>query len=169
MSIPPPHSGPSQQPHGQQPPQFGQQPPFGQQPGQPFSGGPAGPPLRGPHPDAAYGPGSAGYWQATQDDRSMAVLTHIGALLISAIVPLIMFLLKKDESAFIREQSRQSLNLQIMVLIASFASGLLMFVLVGFILLPIIVIAAWALQIIAAVKAYNGECFRMPFTFDFVR
>jgi uncharacterized Tic20 family protein len=99
----------------------------------------------------------------------MAVLTHIGALLISAIVPLIMFLLKKDESAFVREQARQSLNLQIMILIAGFVSGLLMFVIVGFILLPLVVIAAWVFQIIAAVRAYNGECYRRPFTVEFVR
>ncbi|WP_019157563.1 DUF4870 domain-containing protein [Brevibacterium senegalense] len=164
MSVPPPHTGPHSHqpgPHSHQPgPQSHGQQPFG---------GPAAPPLRGPHPDAAYGTGSAQYWRSSQDDRSMAVLTHIGALLISAVVPLIMFLLKKDESAFIREQSRQSLNLQIMILIAGFVSGLLMFVIVGFILLPLVVIAAWVFQIIAAVKAYNGECYRMPFTFDFVR
>ncbi|HJG79377.1 MAG TPA: DUF4870 domain-containing protein [Brevibacterium senegalense] len=174
MSIPPPHSGPH--PHGPHPHGTGQQPygqqsgpqSYGHQPGPSF-GGPAGPPLRGPHPDAAYGAGSAGYWRATQDDTSLAVLTHIGALLISAIVPLIMFLIKKDDSAYVREHARQSLNLQIMILIAGFASGLLMFVGIGFILLPLVVIAAWVLQIIAAVKAYNGECYRMPFTFAFVR
>jgi uncharacterized Tic20 family protein len=44
-----------------------------------------------------------------------------------------------------------------------------MFVIVGFILLPLVVIAAWVFQIIAAVRAYNGECYRMPFTVEFVR
>jgi uncharacterized Tic20 family protein len=97
------------------------------------------------------------------------VLTHLGALLVSALVPLIMFLVKKDESPFVREQARQSLNLQIMVLIAATVSGLLTVVIIGFVLLPLVVIASWVLQIIATVKAYGGEVYRMPFTFEFVR
>ena len=150
MSVPPPHSGPGANTRG------------------PFDP-PAAPPLRGPHPDAAYGPGSASYWSASQDDRSLSVLTHLGALLVSALVPLIMFLVKKDESPFVREQARQSLNLQITVLIAATVSGLLTVVIIGFILLPLVVIASWVLQIIATVKAYGGEVYRMPFTFEFVR
>ena len=150
MSVPPPHTGPGANPHGP-------------------ADHPAAPPLRGPHPDAAYGTGSAPYWAASQDDRSLAVLTHLGALLVSALVPLIMFLVKKDESPFVREQARQSLNLQIMVLIAATVSGLLTVVLIGFVLLPLVVIASWVLQIIATVKAYGGEVYRMPFTFEFVR
>ncbi len=138
-------------------PSAGAQPPYG------------GPTLRGPHPDGAYGVGSAGYWRASQDDRTLALLSHLGALLVSALVPLIVFLIKKDDSPFVREHTRQSLNLQIMLLIAGAVCGLLMFVLVGFLLLPLVVIAGWVLQIIAAVRASNGEMYRIPFVIDFVK
>ncbi|HLR43587.1 MAG TPA: DUF4870 domain-containing protein [Brevibacterium sp.] len=130
---------------------------------------PGTPPLRGPHPPAAYGTGSAAYWRASQDDRSLALLSHLGAVLVSALVPLIVFLIKKDDSAFVREHTRQSLNLQIMLIIAAFVSGLLMFVLIGFLLLPLVVITGWVLQIIAAVRAYNGEMYRIPFVIDLIR
>ncbi|MGO1654237.1 MAG: DUF4870 domain-containing protein, partial [Brevibacterium yomogidense] len=142
---------------------------YGPQPGPGAYGAPGAPPLRGPHPAAAYGDGSAGYWRASQDDKTLALLSHLGALLVSAIVPLIIFLIKKDDSPFVREHTRQSLNLQIMLLIAGFVSGLLMFVLIGFILLPLIVITGWVFQIIAAVKAYNGQMYRIPFVIDIIR
>ncbi|MGO1877415.1 MAG: DUF4870 domain-containing protein [Brevibacterium yomogidense] len=142
---------------------------YGPQPGPGAYGAPGAPPLRGPHPAAAYGDGSAGYWRASQDDKTLALLSHLGALLVSAIVPLIIFLIKKDDSPFVREHTRQSLNLQIMLLIAGFVSGLLMFVLIGFILLPLVVITGWVFQIIAAVKAYNGQMYRIPFVIDIIR
>ncbi|GAA4506871.1 DUF4870 domain-containing protein [Brevibacterium yomogidense] len=132
-------------------------------------GAPAGPPLIGPHPDAAYGDGSAAYWKASQDDKTMSVLSHVGAMLVSAIVPLIVFLIKKDDSPFVREHTRQSLNLQIMLIIAGFVSSLLTIVLIGFVLLPIVVVVGWVLQIIAAVKAYNGEMYRIPFVIDIIK
>lgn len=143
---------------------------YGGRPGsQPGFGGPGGPPLRGPHPDAAYGDGSAAYWRASQDDKTMSVLSHVGAMLVSAIVPLIVFLIKKDDSPFVREHTRQSLNLQIMLIVAGFVSSLLTIVFIGFILLPIVVVAGWVLQIIAAVKAYNGEMYRIPFVIDIIK
>lgn len=129
----------------------------------------SGPPLRGPHPAEAYGQGSAGYWGAPADERTLALLMHLGALFVSALVPLIVFLIKKDESPFAREQSRQSLNLQIMLIVAGIAAGLLMFVGIGFVLLPAVVVAGWVLQIIAAVRANQGEVYRFPLVPDIVR
>lgn len=159
MSVPhqPPHPGDPQ--YGRQ--HYGQQHHGGQHYG--------GPPLRGPHPEAAYREGSAAYWHASQDERTVSLLTHLGALLVSAVVPLIVFLLKKDDSPFLREQSRQSLNLQITLIIAAAVSSLLMVVLIGFVLLPLVVLAGWVLQIIAAYRASQGEVFRMPFVLDLVK
>lgn len=142
---------------------------FGAHPGPGGYAAPGTAPLHGPHPDAAYGDGSAGYWRASQDDKTLSLLSHLGAVLVSALVPLIVFLIKKDDSSFVREHTRQSLNLQIMLIVAAFVSSLLMFVLIGFILLPIVVIAGWVLQIIAAVKAYSGEMYKFPFVIDIIK
>lgn len=145
-------------------PHYGQPHPYGTP--QPAHGGP---PLRGPHPAAAYGTGSAAYWHASQDDRTVSLLTHLGALFVSVLVPLIVFLLKKDDAPFVREQSRQSLNLQIMLFLAGIASSLLMFAGIGFVLLPLVVVTGWVFQIIAAVRASQGEVFRMPLVPDLVK
>lgn len=170
MSTPYGHPWDPQRADGAQPGPgaYGSQPhAYGAQPG--AHGEPGAPPLRGPHPAAAYGTGSAGYWRASQDDKSLALLSHLGAVLVSALVPLIVFLIKKDDSAFVREHTRQSLNLQIMLIIAAFVSSLLMFVLIGFLLLPLVVIVGWVLQIIAAVKAYNGQMYKIPFVIDLIK
>lgn len=52
------------------------------------------------------------------DDKNIVVLTHLGGAVFSFIPSLIVWLLKKDENAFIGEQAREALNFQITVVIA---------------------------------------------------
>jgi uncharacterized Tic20 family protein len=47
-------------------------------------------------------------------------------------------------------------------------SGVLVFVAVGLILLPVVLVSWFALTIVAAVKASNGEYYEYPFTMQFV-
>jgi uncharacterized Tic20 family protein len=55
-------------------------------------------------------------------------------------------------------------NFQITVCLALIVSFVLMLVLIGFVLLPIVAIAALVLTIIGAVKANDGIAYRYPFT-----
>jgi uncharacterized Tic20 family protein len=84
------------------------------------------------------------------------------------IAPLIIYLAKKDESRFVADQARESLNFQISVLIYGVVSGVLMLVLIGLLLLPIVMLMGIVLTIIAAVKAANGESYRYPLTIRLV-
>ncbi|GAA4393739.1 DUF4870 domain-containing protein [Brevibacterium sp. R8603A2] len=169
--------------YGSQPQSYGQQQAYGQQQsyGQPAMGGlqqsrPPGPGLRHPLPPQAYGPGSQNFWQPTESERSAAMWTHLGTLLIGWLMPLIMFIMKKDESAFVREHARQSLNAQIMNAILCYGIMLislpLMLVFIGFITFwlafipPIIYIV---FEIIAAVAANKGEGYKIPMKADMVK
>ena len=76
-------------------------------------------------PPQAFGPGSAGFWQPSPSDRSTSVWTQVGAIFTAWIVPLIIFLVKKDESPFVREQARQSLNFQLTLIIAYIVADIL--------------------------------------------
>lgn len=162
---------PDGSPYGSQwqPSYSGQPSPYAQQPG------PAVMPGQ-PLPESAYGSGSAMFWRATESERSTAMWTHIGTIFLGWIMPLIMFLVKKDDSAFVREHSRRSLNAQIMNAILTygiiFISIPLMFILVGFItiwlaFLPPILYAIF--EIIAAVSANKGEVYRIPLAPDMVK
>lgn len=139
-------------------------------------GGHGGPAIGAPVPEHAYQEGSAAYWQATESERSAAMWTHIGALFIGWLMPLIMFMMKKDESAFVREHARQSLNSQIMSAIIAYGIILislpLMFIIIGMFtifLAPIVPIIYAIFEIISAIRANKGEGYKHPMTPNMVK
>ena len=107
----------------------------------------------------------------TRDERNWAMLSHLLALVGYLVIPfgnvaapLIIYLMKKDESPFVADQARESLNFQISVCIYALISGVLILVLIGLLLLPVVGVAGAILTIIASVKAANGEAYRYPLT-----
>jgi uncharacterized Tic20 family protein len=101
--------------------------------------------------------------EISADEKNIVVLTHIGGTIFSFIPALIVWLLKKDDSAYIAEQAREALNFQITVLIAQVISSILIVIVIGFVLMGIIWLANIILCIIAAVAASKGEYYRYPF------
>jgi uncharacterized Tic20 family protein len=112
----------------------------------------------------------------TPDDKTWAMLCHISGLagylgvipFASVIGPLIVWLLKKDTSAFVDEHGKESLNFQITMSIFYVIAIMLCFVLIGFLILPFLGIWMIVLVIIGAIKASNGEHFRYPLTIRLV-
>ncbi|HEV2668219.1 MAG TPA: DUF4870 domain-containing protein [Blastocatellia bacterium] len=107
----------------------------------------------------------------TREERNWGMLSHLSALvgyfLIpfgNIIAPLIIYLMKKDESPFVADQSRESLNFQISICIYALISGVLVLILIGILLLIVVGVAGVILTIIASVKAANGEAYRYPLT-----
>ena len=125
------------------------------------------PPGYGPYnqPPLAYGPyGSSSQSEAT----TLAVLVHLSLFAFGLVGPLVLYLVKKDSSPFLRHHAAQALNFHITVAIAVFASFAMVFVLIGFVLLPAVAIASSILAIVAAVRASRGEPYRYPLTIPFV-
>lgn len=87
----------------------------------------------------------------------------------SILGPLVMWLLKKNEYAFVDDQGKESLNFQITVLIALLVSAAAIFVLIGFILTPAVIITAIVLVIRACISASNGEYYRYPLNIRFIK
>jgi len=93
----------------------------------------------------------------SQNAKNMAMLCHLLGFFTSFIGPLIIWLLKKDEDSFIDQQGKEALNFQITIIIASFVAGLLSFLCIGFLLLPVIGILDVVVVIMACVKSSKGE------------
>jgi uncharacterized Tic20 family protein len=105
----------------------------------------------------------------------MGLLVHLSALsgfiipFGHLIGPLVVWLVKKDESEFIDDQGKEALNFQITVSIAYIVSAILILVVVGIVLLPVVAVGSLVLTIIAAVKANDGEAYRYPFTLRMIK
>ncbi len=98
----------------------------------------------------------------SNDDKNIATITHLGGTVFSFIPGLLVWILKKDDSAYIADQAKEALNFQITVLAASFIASILIWLLIGFILLPIIWLLNIVFCIIAAISSSKGELYRYP-------
>jgi uncharacterized Tic20 family protein len=110
---------------------------------------------------------------ADANARQWAMIAHLSALAglvigLNWLGPLIVYLVKKDEHPFIADQSREALNFNLSVFIYVLVSVVLIFIVIGFLLLPAIGIAWLILTIIAGVRANNGEAYRYPLSIKFV-
>lgn len=97
------------------------------------------------------------------NDKNISALTHLGGIFFSFFPALIVWLLKKDDSIFIGEQSREALNFQITIVIAYMLAGVLAWILVGFLLFPIIWLGNLVFFLVAAIKVSKGEYYQYPF------
>lgn len=105
----------------------------------------------------------------TSDERTLAILAHILTLVAGFIPPLVIWLVKKEESAFVAENAKESLNFQITLFIAVMICFVLTFVLIGLLLLPIVGIGALVMVIIATVRASENKVYRYPLTLRLIK
>ncbi len=111
----------------------------------------------------------------SQEARQWAMLCHFAAfagLLIpfgNLLGPLVIWQIKRELDPFVDEQGKEALNFHITVSIAALICLLLAVVLIGFLLLPALGLAALVLTIIGGVKAGEGRSYRYPFTWRLIK
>jgi len=120
-----------------------------------------------PPPPAAAPSGGGG---GGMNDRTLAMLAHLLPIFTGFLAPLIIWLVKKDDpqAGFVVTEAKEALNFQITVFIAVMISWVLMFVLIGLLLMPLVVIANIVFCILAAVKVNGGVSYRYPFALRLV-
>jgi len=89
----------------------------------------------------------------------MHILCLVGFPIIG---PLIIWLMKKDQSPYLDAQGRELLNFQISYFIYAMISAVLIAVLIGIVLLFAVGIASLVFTIIGLVKAADGKVYRFP-------
>jgi uncharacterized Tic20 family protein len=108
---------------------------------------------------------------ASQEDRTLAMLTHLSGIILGFIVPLVIWLVNKDKSdkGWLNDQAKEALNFQITILIGYIAGTVLTIILIG----PLISLAAWVVSvifsIIAGLKANEGVAYRYPFAIRLIK
>jgi uncharacterized Tic20 family protein len=105
----------------------------------------------------------------SSDDKTMAILSHCLCIVAGFVAPLVIYLIKKDNSPYATAHAKESLNFQLTMLIAYFASFILMFILIGIPLLVLLSIANLVLVIIATIRASENKMYRYPFSIKFIK
>ena len=110
--------------------------------------------------------------QVTADTRNWATLSHLSGFVTflgipSAIGPLVMWLLRKDD-AYAEFHAKEALNFQISFMIYGVLAALSILALVGILLLPVVLVTWFVLTIKGALRASAGEWYRYPMTMRFV-
>ena len=103
------------------------------------------------------------------DDKTWAILSHVLTFVGGFIAPLVIYLIKKDESPYVRHHAAEALNFQLSLIIYAIISMILILVLIGLLLILAVGIVAIVFTIIAAIAASNGEEYRYPLTIRFVK
>jgi len=111
-----------------------------------------------------------------KDERTWATFCHLAAfagVLVpycgNIIGPLVVWLLKRQESAFVDGNGKEAVNFQISMTIYLAVASLLLLALVGFLLLPALIIFGIVCVIMAAVRANDGKEFRYPLCIRFIK
>src|SRR6476660_3755727 len=96
----------------------------------------------------------------TSDEKTLALLSHVLTFVFPILAPLIIYLIKKDESSFVAYHAKESLNFQITLFIICFV---LFITVIGILLIWLIVIIGYVLVIIATIRASEGKLYKYPF------
>jgi uncharacterized Tic20 family protein len=107
----------------------------------------------------------------TSDERTLAMLSHILTVVpgVGILAPLVIYLLKNRESAFVAYHAKESLNFQITIFILYFISIILIIVLVGVLMVWVIGIVNVILAVVATIKASENKLYRYPFNIRLIK
>ncbi|GAA1867879.1 DUF4870 domain-containing protein [Myceligenerans crystallogenes] len=98
------------------------------------------------------------------EERTWAVLAHLGGVLLSFLAPLVIWLVFRERSRYVDAEGKEALNFQITLAIAYVAAWILTGVTLGFLsFVPLLVwIASVIFGILAAVECGKGLPYRYP-------
>ncbi|MFT4175975.1 MAG: DUF4870 domain-containing protein [Luteolibacter sp.] len=101
------------------------------------------------------------------EDNMWMIFSHISLLLgVGLILPLIVYLMKKDQPGMVVDQAREALNFHISLMIYGLACGLTC------VLAPFaagVALFGIVFAIVAALKVSKGESYRYPLTIRLVK
>jgi len=112
----------------------------------------------------------------TQDDKTYGMLAHLAALAQfviptfgNVIGPLVIWLIKKDQSAWVNKQGKDALNFQISIAIYTVVSIILIPLIIGIVLLIAVGIFWLIMVILATIRVSEGDSFRYPLSIRFIK
>jgi uncharacterized Tic20 family protein len=100
----------------------------------------------------------------SKDEKQMAMFCHLGLLIGGFLVPLIIWLMKKDESRYIDRNGKEALNFAITLLIGHMIGPFTLCILT-----LVLLVVGIMFPIQAAMAANRGETYRYPMCLRFIK
>ena len=114
-------------------------------------------------------------FEENKDARLWATMAHLGGFctytgipFAGVLAPLLVWMMKREEFAFVDDQGKEALNFQITMSIAEIVCIALSFFCIGFFLLIPLLIVKIVFMILGAVSANKGVPYRYPMTLRLV-
>ncbi|MCL6479208.1 MAG: DUF4870 domain-containing protein [Peptococcaceae bacterium] len=113
--------------------------------------------------------------QEDSQQRTWAMFCHLGGFagyfipFGNIIVPLVLWLMKKDQYPFVEYHGKEALNFNISMTIYVIVSLILAIILIGFVLLFVLAILEIVFIIMATIEANKGGYYRYPLTIRFIK
>ena len=111
----------------------------------------------------------------SKDERTWAMLCHFSSYIGfifpfgNIIVPLIIWLSKREDLPLVEDQGREVLNFQISMTIYFIISGILCIILIGIPILIGLIIFNFIITIVAAISANDGKYYRYPINLKLIK
>jgi uncharacterized Tic20 family protein len=107
------------------------------------------------------------------NDKLWSILSHLSGIaglpiMVPFVLPLVVYLVMKDESEYVAGNAKEALNFHISVFLYILCCIPLVFILIGIPMMIIVGLGSLILSIFAAVKAADGGCYHYPLTIRLV-
>ena len=111
---------------------------------------------------------------SARDEKIMGMLVHLLGGITYILGPLVIWLIKKDESPFVKDQGREAINFQITVIIGfAIATATALIPFFGSCMAPFLWLVAGVANLIFAIlgglEANKGIIYRYPFAFRLIK
>lgn len=112
---------------------------------------------------------------ANKDENMLGVVCHLLALagfavpLGNILGPLILWLVKRGDSPYLDAVGKEAVNFNISWTIYMVIATFSLFILIGFVLLPLVALAWLIMVILGAVSASSGKFHRYPLTIRLIQ
>ena len=94
---------------------------------------------------------------------------HVLSIFFGFLPSLIFYFALGDSSEFLKEEAKNDLNFQITLIIGYAVSFILVFLVIGFFLMMALGICCLIFEILALVKAKDGEHYKFPLSLNLIK
>ena len=105
----------------------------------------------------------------SSNDKLFAIACHLCVFVgFVFVLPLIVYLVKREESEWVTAHAREALNFHLSLLLYSICAIPLCFLLIGFLVLAGLGVITLVFAIVATIKAADRGFYRYPLTIRFI-